>query len=194
YELRSDKSECSSTRPRPSPTISTSSRGLLIACPVPNPLGLGNRRRCILQRRARVTAAGSRRGTARSPRRTRLGPGCAGSGRAPGVRAGSRRAGGRRARARARAASLGPRRRPRSGSGCGCVPAHPRDRARRARGASPPTGAALADYADAVAGVFDDLALPPETDVLGNGLGGFVALALAARHGARFARMVLVGS
>src|SRR5690606_31084004 len=51
-----------------------------------------------------------------------------------------------------------------------------------------------ADYADAVAGVFDDLALPPETDVLGNGLGGFVALALAARHGARFARMVLVGS
>src|SRR5690606_30634360 len=61
-------------------------------------------------------------------------------------------------------------------------------------GASPPAGAALADYADAVAQVFDDLALPPETDVLGNGLGGFVALLLASRHGARFARMVLVGS
>jgi 3-oxoadipate enol-lactonase len=61
-------------------------------------------------------------------------------------------------------------------------------------GASPPAGLALGDYADAVAALFDDLALPPDTDVLGNGLGGFVALALASRHGARFARMVLVGS
>ena len=61
-------------------------------------------------------------------------------------------------------------------------------------GKSPPAGPALGDYAEAVAGLFDDLALPPETDVLGNGLGGFVALALASRHGARFARMVLVGS
>ncbi|HZA65832.1 MAG TPA: alpha/beta fold hydrolase [Geminicoccaceae bacterium] len=61
-------------------------------------------------------------------------------------------------------------------------------------GASPPAGPALGDYADAIAGVFDDLALPPATDVLGNGLGGFVALNLASRHRARFARMVLVGS
>jgi 3-oxoadipate enol-lactonase len=60
-------------------------------------------------------------------------------------------------------------------------------------GASPPAGPALGEYADAVAGVFDDLALPPETDVLGNGLGGFVALSLASRHGTRFDRMVLVG-
>jgi 3-oxoadipate enol-lactonase len=61
-------------------------------------------------------------------------------------------------------------------------------------GTSPSTAPALGDYADAIAGVFDDLALPPETAVLGNGLGGFVALMLASRHGARFDRLVLVGS
>lgn len=61
-------------------------------------------------------------------------------------------------------------------------------------GTSPPAGPGLGDQADAVAGLFDDLALPPATDVLGNGLGGFVALHLAIRHGTRFERMVLVGS
>jgi 3-oxoadipate enol-lactonase len=61
-------------------------------------------------------------------------------------------------------------------------------------GASPPAGPAIADYADTVAATLQDLALSPETDVLGNGLGGFVALKLAIRHGRRFARMVLVGS
>jgi 3-oxoadipate enol-lactonase len=61
-------------------------------------------------------------------------------------------------------------------------------------GASPPAGPTVGDYADAVAAMFDDLALPSATDVLGNGLGGFLALALASRHGARFERMVLVGS
>jgi 3-oxoadipate enol-lactonase len=61
-------------------------------------------------------------------------------------------------------------------------------------GRSPPAGPALGDYADAIAAMFDDLALPPTTDVLGNGLGGFVALSLAIRHGHRFERMVLVGS
>jgi 3-oxoadipate enol-lactonase len=61
-------------------------------------------------------------------------------------------------------------------------------------GRSPAAGPSLGDYADAVAGLFHDLDLPPETDVLGNGLGGFVTLMLASRHGARFARMVLVGS
>ena len=60
-------------------------------------------------------------------------------------------------------------------------------------GKSPPAGPAIEAHADAVAAAFDDLALPPETDVLGNGLGGFVALSLAIRHGARFERMVLVG-
>jgi 3-oxoadipate enol-lactonase len=61
-------------------------------------------------------------------------------------------------------------------------------------GKSPAAGPALGDYANAVAAMFDDLGLPPETDVMGNGLGGFVALHLAIRHGARFQRMVLVGS
>jgi 3-oxoadipate enol-lactonase len=61
-------------------------------------------------------------------------------------------------------------------------------------GVSPPAGPTLDDYADAVAAMVDDLALPPGTDVLGNGLGGFVALMLASRHGPRFERMVLVGS
>jgi 3-oxoadipate enol-lactonase len=61
-------------------------------------------------------------------------------------------------------------------------------------GRSPPAGATPADHAHALAELFDELALPSETDVLGNGLGGFVALALAARHGVRFARLVLIGS
>jgi 3-oxoadipate enol-lactonase len=61
-------------------------------------------------------------------------------------------------------------------------------------GKSPPAGPTVGDYADAISGMFDDLALPPGTDVLGNGLGGFVALSLAIRHGRRFDRMVLVGS
>jgi 3-oxoadipate enol-lactonase len=61
-------------------------------------------------------------------------------------------------------------------------------------GGSPRAGPSIGDDADAVAGLFDDLALPPETDVLGNGLGGFVGLQLAIRHGRRFDRLVLVGS
>jgi 3-oxoadipate enol-lactonase len=61
-------------------------------------------------------------------------------------------------------------------------------------GQSPPAGPELKDYADAIAGLFDDLALPPTTDILGNGLGGFVALQFAIRYGAKFDRMVLVGS
>jgi 3-oxoadipate enol-lactonase len=64
----------------------------------------------------------------------------------------------------------------------------------RGFGQSPPAGPALGDYADAVAATFEDLGLPPAADVLNNGLGGFVALLLASRHGARFERMVLVGS
>jgi 3-oxoadipate enol-lactonase len=64
-------------------------------------------------------------------------------------------------------------------------------------GASPrlaPGGEPLAGMADRIAALFDDLSLPPGTDVLGNGLGGFVGLTLAIRHGARFARLVLIGS
>jgi 3-oxoadipate enol-lactonase len=61
-------------------------------------------------------------------------------------------------------------------------------------GKSPTAGPAISDYADGIADLFDDLALPRETDVLGNGLGGFVGLQLAIRHGERFDRLVLVGS
>jgi 3-oxoadipate enol-lactonase len=61
-------------------------------------------------------------------------------------------------------------------------------------GASPKTARSLDDYADAVAGLFDDLALPPSTDILANGLGSFVASKMAIRHGDRFRKMVLVGS
>jgi 3-oxoadipate enol-lactonase len=61
-------------------------------------------------------------------------------------------------------------------------------------GTSPAAGPAISDYADQIAGLFEDLALPPETDVLGNGLGGFVGLQLAIGHGRRFDRLVLVGS
>lgn len=61
-------------------------------------------------------------------------------------------------------------------------------------GASPTATGSLDDFADTVAGVFDDLALSAETDILANGFGSFVAAKLAIRHGARFDRMVLVGS
>jgi 3-oxoadipate enol-lactonase len=61
-------------------------------------------------------------------------------------------------------------------------------------GKSPPGGSSIGAYADALARLFDDLALPREADVLGNGLGGFVGLQLAIRHGLRFDRLVLVGS
>ena len=61
-------------------------------------------------------------------------------------------------------------------------------------GELPSARPAISEYADAIVGLFDDLALPPETDVLGNGLGGFVGLQLAIRHGKRFDRLILVGS
>jgi 3-oxoadipate enol-lactonase len=62
-------------------------------------------------------------------------------------------------------------------------------------GASPPGSAAsLADHAAALVRVFDDLSLPGESDIMGNGLGGFVALTFAADHGKRFRRLLLVGS
>jgi 3-oxoadipate enol-lactonase len=59
---------------------------------------------------------------------------------------------------------------------------------------SSPAAEPLAGYADRVAELFDDLALPPETDILGNGLGGFVGLMMAIRHGGKFNRLILIGS
>jgi 3-oxoadipate enol-lactonase len=60
-------------------------------------------------------------------------------------------------------------------------------------GASPPA-APLAGYADRLAAMFADLSLPPTTDILGNGLGGFAGLTLAISHGGLFNRLVLIGS
>lgn len=58
-------------------------------------------------------------------------------------------------------------------------------------GASTPAGPAIEDYAERVADLFSELGLRRETDVIANGFGGFVAIALAARHGERLGRLVL---
>jgi 3-oxoadipate enol-lactonase len=56
-------------------------------------------------------------------------------------------------------------------------------------GASRPAGTSVEDYADRIASLFPSLNLG-EPDVLGNGFGGFIAVALAARHGARVRRLI----
>jgi 3-oxoadipate enol-lactonase len=61
-------------------------------------------------------------------------------------------------------------------------------------GASPPTEPALSAYAERVIELCDELALPPDTDVLGNGFGAFIALAAASRRSESFGRLVLAGS
>src|SRR3954462_3317427 len=61
-------------------------------------------------------------------------------------------------------------------------------------GKSSPAGPAVEDYADRIAGLLGALRLPRETDVLGHGFGGFIAVALAVRHGAVFDRLVVVDS
>ena len=49
-------------------------------------------------------------------------------------------------------------------------------------------------YADKVASLSDTLGLPRTTDVLGNGFGGFVSVALAIRHGGRVGKFLLLAS
>jgi 3-oxoadipate enol-lactonase len=61
-------------------------------------------------------------------------------------------------------------------------------------GESSPVGSTIEEYADHVAGLFPALNLSARTAVLGNGFGGFVALALAARHGSRFERLIIADS
>jgi pimeloyl-ACP methyl ester carboxylesterase len=46
-------------------------------------------------------------------------------------------------------------------------------------------------YADRIAAMIAALRLPRQTDILGNGFGGFIAVALAARHGAKFDRLIV---
>lgn len=57
-------------------------------------------------------------------------------------------------------------------------------------GGSSPAGSDIESYADRIAGVLEALRLPRETDVLGNGFGGFIAVSLALRHGGRFDRLI----
>ena len=59
-------------------------------------------------------------------------------------------------------------------------------------GRTRPAGPAIEDNADQIADMMVALALPADTSVLGNGFGGFVAGALAIRHGTRFGRLLLV--
>ncbi|MFI5002976.1 MAG: alpha/beta fold hydrolase [Reyranellales bacterium] len=59
-------------------------------------------------------------------------------------------------------------------------------------GASAPAGPGLEDFADRIAQELPRLGLAGDADLLGNGFGGFVAVALAARHGKLFDRLVLV--
>jgi 3-oxoadipate enol-lactonase len=58
-------------------------------------------------------------------------------------------------------------------------------------GGSFPAGPAIEDYADRIAAWLHVAGLPPQTDVLGNGLGGFISLALAIHHGAKFDHLVV---
>ncbi len=50
----------------------------------------------------------------------------------------------------------------------------------------------VADYANHVANIMDKLNLPADTAVLGNGAGGFMAVALGIRYGERIGKLVLV--
>ena len=58
-------------------------------------------------------------------------------------------------------------------------------------GASSPAGPDVEDYADRIAELLTTLNLPQQTDVLGNGFGGFISIALAANHGVQFDRLIV---
>jgi 3-oxoadipate enol-lactonase len=59
-------------------------------------------------------------------------------------------------------------------------------------GASAPAGPTLDDVADRIADQLVAQGLEGPTDLLGNGFGGFVSVALAVRHGKLFDKLVLV--
>ncbi len=58
-------------------------------------------------------------------------------------------------------------------------------------GTSTAAGASVEDYADHIAALLRALKLPRQTGVLGNGLGGFIAVALACRHGDLFGHLIV---
>ncbi len=61
-------------------------------------------------------------------------------------------------------------------------------------GSTPPAAPSIDAYADVVGQMLDDGGFDPATTaIMGNGLGAFVALGTAVRHGDRFDRLVLVG-
>jgi 3-oxoadipate enol-lactonase len=59
-------------------------------------------------------------------------------------------------------------------------------------GASEPAAPGLEDFADRIAEELPKHGLAGKADLLGNGFGGFVSVALAVRHGAMFDRLVFV--
>lgn len=59
-------------------------------------------------------------------------------------------------------------------------------------GASAPAGPGLEQFADRIAEELPRLGLSGKADLLGNGFGGFVSVALAVRHGAMFGRLMFV--
>jgi 3-oxoadipate enol-lactonase len=59
---------------------------------------------------------------------------------------------------------------------------------------SGPMKQSIEAYADLIAEIITMLSLPVETNIVGNGFGGFVAGTLAIRHGAIFNKLVLVDS
>ena len=59
-------------------------------------------------------------------------------------------------------------------------------------GASSPAGPGIEDYTDRVAGLFPALGLSAAPDLVAMSFGGFVGIALAARHGGLVDRLVLV--
>jgi 3-oxoadipate enol-lactonase len=59
-------------------------------------------------------------------------------------------------------------------------------------GKSDPAGPRIEDFADRIAAALPGYGIGPDADLLGNGFGGFVAVALAVRHGKQFGRLVLV--
>jgi 3-oxoadipate enol-lactonase len=58
-------------------------------------------------------------------------------------------------------------------------------------GKSDSVDASVDEYADQIAEMISVMGLPQQTDVLGNGLGGFISVALAIRHGGKFDRLIV---
>lgn len=61
-------------------------------------------------------------------------------------------------------------------------------------GKSSPAGSTITSIADRVAALFPALELKPDTTLLGNGFGGFVAGMMAIRHGKLFDRLILANT